>query len=395
MAVDDGVLTYSDMLDYVTALTDGGARTKDLRLFKESILGAYKDVAMAAEWDYHMDEGRIDLDANQSSSTITYDHTGGASERLVTIAAGTWPTWAKYGRIRIDDVVYSIEDRKSSTTITLNEDSNPGAIDVAAGTSYEIYRRVYPLPSDMWRLYDVAVEKSYWVPHYITPTEWLKRERFSTSSGQTWAWTIMKDPDSIGRWALWVDPSPDTAEPLGFIYRRRPRTLRWAGTETEARTYTATGSADASTITTSTALPASMVGSVIRLADSTTTHPTGLAGTYPFLEQHKITALSTTTVTIDGTLSTAYSGDKIVVSDPIDMNDTMVEALKAQLEYRLSRFSNDARDMASAKQISELELRRALEAEARHMSYRTSGSFSRYHYLFRHLGNTITTDTDP
>ena len=70
MAVDDGVLTYSDMLDYVTALTDGGARTKDLRLFKEAILGAYKDVAMAAEWDYHMDEGRIDLDANQSSTRV-------------------------------------------------------------------------------------------------------------------------------------------------------------------------------------------------------------------------------------------------------------------------------------------------------------------------------------
>ena len=37
-------------------------------------------------------------------------------------------------------------------------------------------------------------------------------------------------------------------------------------------------------------------------------------------------------------------------------------------------------------------LARAMEAEARHMSYRASGSFSRYHYLFRHLGNTITTD---
>tara|TARA_R110002020_G_scaffold96181_6_gene230505 strand:+ start:37 stop:444 length:408 start_codon:yes stop_codon:yes gene_type:complete len=134
-----------------------------------------------------------------------------------------------------------------------------------------------------------------------------------------------------------------------------------------------------------------MVGSVIRLADSTTTHPTGLAGTYPFLEQHKITALSTTTVTIDGTLSTAYSGDKMVVSDPVDMNDTMVEALKAQIEYRLSRFSNDLRNVGQTKQIADMELRRAMEAEARHQTYGGS-SQSRYHYLFRHLQDTITTD---
>jgi len=392
MAVDDNVHLYIDMLDYITALTDGGARTKDMRMHKEVILGAYRDVSSISEWDYYMQEGRIDLVASQTSSTITYDHTGGANERQITLASGTWPSWAKYGRIRFDDVVYPIESRVSGSDVllTLSEEFNPGA-DVAAGTSYEIYRSVYPLPADLWRLYDVAVEKSFWVTYYISPTEWLQRERFYSSTGQTWAWTIMKDPDNYNRLALWVDPAPSTAEPLGFIYRRKPRTLRWAGTETEARTYTATGSADASTLTTSTALPASMVGSIIRLADSTTTHPTGLAGTYPFLEQHKITALSTTTATIDGTLSTAYSGDKMVVSDPIDMNDTMIEALKAQIEYRLSRFANDARAMATAKQVADIELRKSLEMESRHAA---RGAISnRYVYMFRNLGDVITTDT--
>jgi hypothetical protein len=201
----------------------------------------------------------------------------------------------------------------------------------------------------------------------------------------------MKDPDNDNRFSLFIDPKPNTAEPLGFIYRRKPRTLRWAGTETEARTYTATGDADDNEITTSTALPASMLGSIIRLADSTTTHPTGLAGTYPFLEQHKIVKIASTTVTIDGTLSTAYSGDKMVVSDPIDMNDTMIEALKAQVEYRLSRFANDARAMATAKQVADIELRKSLELESRHTA--RGGISSRYVYMFRNLGDIITTDT--
>jgi len=225
--MDDHVLTYHDLLDFTTALTDGGARTKDMRVFREVIQGAYRDLAMVCEWDYYMKEGRIDLVANQSSSTIEYDHTGSGNEREITLASGTWPSWAKYGRIRFGDVVYPVESRVSNTLLTLSEEFNPGA-DVSTGTSYNIYRSVYPLPADLWRLYDVAVEKSNWVTGYLTPSQWLQRERFVQSNGQTWAWTIMKDPDNDNRFALWVDPSPSTAEPLGFIYRRRPRTLRWA-----------------------------------------------------------------------------------------------------------------------------------------------------------------------
>ena len=236
MAVDDGVLTYHDLLDYITALTDGGARTKDMRLYREAILGAYRDVSMAAEWDYFTTEGRVNLDAAYTTGTIVYDHTGGANERQITLTAGTWPSWAGKGRIRFGDVVYPIDTRVSDTIITLGTDFNPGA-DVAS-TSYSSYRSVYPLPSDLWRIFDVAVEKTSWITYYITPTEWLQRDRFLDYSGQTWAWTIMRDPDADNRWALWVDPHPTTAEPLGFIYRRRPRTLRWAGTETAARTYT-------------------------------------------------------------------------------------------------------------------------------------------------------------
>ena len=391
MAVEDNVVLYSDLLDYITALTDGGARTKDMRMHKEVIHGAYRDVSSIAEWDYYMKEGRIDLSVKYNTGTIGYDHED-TVDREVTLSGGTWPAWAQYGRLRISDVVYPVDSRTSGSIVRLREDLNPGA-DIATSTSYELYRNAYPLPADLWRLYDVAVEKSYWMPYYITPSEWFRRERFHDSEGQTWAWTIMKDPDADNRFAMFVDPKPDTAEPLGFIYRRKPRTLRWAGTETEARTYTVTGSADASTLTTSTALPASMVGSVIRLADSTTKHPTGLTGTFPFLEQHKITALSTTTVTIDGTLSTAYSGDKMVVSDPVDMNDTMIEALKAQIEYRMSRFANDSRGMATAKQVADIELRKALEMESRYATTATRGTG--YTYMFRHLGNVITTATDP
>jgi hypothetical protein len=300
----------------------------------------------------------------------------------------------KYGRVRIGDSVYTVDERVSSTIVTLDESSNPGA-DVAS-SSYTAYRSVYPLPSDMWRLYDVAVETSNWITYYISPIEWQQRERYLNAGGQTWAWTILKDPDADGRWALVVDPHPTTAEPLMFMYRRKPRTLRWSGTETAARataSQNATASSSASTITTDSALPSTMVGSIIRLSDTASAHPTGLAGNNPFYEQHKIKSISGTTVTIHDTItnSSGYSNAYFVVSDIIDMSDNMLEALKTEIEYRVARFSNDARDVVTARKIADYQIRRALEAETRTKSDFGSMRQSRYSYLFTNLDGAITT----
>ena len=207
----------------------------------------------------------------------------------------------------------------------------------------------------------------------------------------------MKDPDSDGRWALFVDPYPTEAEPLMFMYRRKPRTLRWTGTEVTARSsssQTATASNGASTITTSSALPSSMVGSIIRLSD-TTVHPTGLAGINPYYEQHKITGISSTTVTIDGTIQHAsgYSGKYFVVSDPIDMSESLIEAFKAEVEFRLARLANDQRDISNARAIADRQIRQALEAESRHKGGTGYNRQTRYAYLFSNLQNVITTSS--
>ena len=395
MAVLESVVTYSDMLDYITALTDGGARTKDLRMHKEAILGAYKDVAMNNEWAYYMTEGRINLSSSYNTGTVVYDHTGGSSERILTLSGGTWPSWIQYGRVKIGDSTYPVDTKVSGTVVTLREDNNPGA-DVAS-SSYTSYRSAYALPSDMWRLYDVAVEKSNWLTYYVSPTEWQQRESYMSSGGQTWAWTIMKDPDNYGRWSLFVDPYPTTDEPLIFIYRRKPRDLRWSGTEAAARASSSqdiSATAGASTITTDSALPQSMVGSIIRLSE-TATHPTGLAGNNPYFEQHKITKIASTTVTIQDPITNTvnYSNDYFIVSDPIDMSDNMIEALKTEIEYRLARFSNDTRDVVTARKIADYQLRRALEAESRINTRGGASMRSRYSYLFTNLDGAITTSS--
>ena len=55
----------------------------------------------AHQWTFMFPVTTLSINAPQSSSTITYDHTGGSSENLVTIASGTWPTWAADAMIRM------------------------------------------------------------------------------------------------------------------------------------------------------------------------------------------------------------------------------------------------------------------------------------------------------
>ena len=391
-AVSESVITFEDLLSYITSLLDGGARTKNLRQHREAIMGAYRDIAMGNEWKYYLTEGRINLDASSSSSTVT-----SSDGTTLVLASGNWPSWAKYGRVVIGDDIYDVKSA-SGATLTFGDLKPTGGI--SSGTKYTIYRSVYPLPEDMWRLYDVGVMQGNWGTSYISPTEWQQREAFLGSTGQTWAWTIMKDPHDMGKWALRVDPSPTTAEPLMFVYRRKPRILRWAGTESFARACTASGSTSADPAITSVAnsagavtMPSSMVGSILRLAADGTL-PSGLAGINPYNEQHEITAVASGTISIAGTLSQSYSGAKLLISDPVDMSENMIEALKAQIEYRLARFSNDERGTVTARKVADLELRRALEAESRMFTEKGYDRYSRYSYLFSRLSDVITTASD-
>lgn len=394
MSASEALYTFADMLDYVTASLQGGARTKDRNWIKESIIGIYNEIALAHRWRYYLEEYRIDLNAVQSTGTVTYELTGNAEgDRALTIdgVIGTWPSWVKRGRVKIGTRVYKVKDTTSDANVILLEDNMAPLSDISTATSYQLYQSAYPLPDGFWDMENVAVEESNWIAYYITPTEWHQRERFFGSSGQTWAWTIMRDEDLDNRWSMLVDPIPTTAEPLMFVQRKRPRILRWGGQEGAARTtVSGTNTAGASTVTLATTLPQSMVGSYIRFHSDTSNYPTGIAGQYPYTEQHRIKSISSQTVTLDGTtLGSAYSSaEYVTISDPIDMPETAIEALKAGIEYRLARTAQSGRAIQSAYQIYQSALRTAIENESKVQSQ--SIVYSRYHYLFRHLDGVIT-----
>ena len=119
--------TYQDavewLLDFYGRTT---ASARDLRMAKRAVDNAYREIAQAHNWRCYRAGYAIHTDADYDTGTITYDHTGGAYERMLTLASGTWPANAAYGELKLSGYgPYPVAARISDTVITLYEDQNP------------------------------------------------------------------------------------------------------------------------------------------------------------------------------------------------------------------------------------------------------------------------------
>lgn len=308
--------TFKDVTDHLMDFlgADSGS-TSDLRMCRRAALEALSDISNSHNWNYYQLVGRVNTSAAYETGTITYDHTGGTYERELTLASGTWPSWAANGTVLINSIPYDVADRKSDTIVTLSANSNPGA-DVAAGTTYSIYREAYPLPLNFAKLtselFQLSSKRSL---SYLKPGEWHNQKTWSGSTGIPWAYTIAGDPNYHGVQTIRFQHAPSSAEAYGFLYKRHPRRLMTeeysTGTVTASGT-TITGSSDV-------AFTTDHVGCVLRI--STTSDPvTGLAGSNPFTEERVVVSRTdATTLVVDSAFSGTYSSRRYILSDPVDV----------------------------------------------------------------------------
>lgn len=355
------LLTYHDMIEHLVTRYQGGAIDAEQRDIRAAILEGLDDVHHAAEWAFLYAPMQIALHQAQSSSTITYDHTGGTYERMVTIAAGSWPTWAPYGTLKIDNATYLVDTYESATQLTLREDSNPGA-DLSAGTEYTLYQSAYPLPLDFYRMRDLYVQGDASKLAYVPPTEWFRQETQIIGSGTPSHFTVLGSSDDPGAMSLRVFPYPDSASTLIGLYQRRPRLLYYSGMETEATVGTVSGTAGSSTVTgSSTTFAAQMVGSVIRFSRNTASLPTSRSGSNPFREQRVIKSVTNTLglATTEPLAYTHASSTLYEISDPITIDPTLHSVFRRACEWRLMQ-QRDPKRAADAERtyINELILAR-------------------------------------
>jgi hypothetical protein len=358
------LLLYSDLIDHLVYNVAGGANDPEQRDYRVACQNAYRELAFNYDWQYYYTNYRISTVEPYSTGTIS------SSGAVVNGSGATFPTWAKLGRLQVGTVVYPISVRNSSSQLTLGETP---VEDIAASSTYTLYQSQYTLPADFRRMARIVNENNLYLGDYISPAEWLNNERSGNTSGPARCWTILADYDLPGRFALVLTPYPSAATTIDFIYQRGPRRMRLTGQETNSRAGTIAGSAAGTTITgTSTAFDASMVGSYIRWGTSTSSHPDGDGGLNPYTEQLQITGYtSSTSITVSPAITTAMSGVKYIISDPVDVYQSMVNALlrRCEMELAIAR----GRDMGVAQQAYRDALIQAREADKMQLDVNVAG----------------------
>lgn len=358
------LLAYADLIDRLRVYSQGGAGDAQQADLRQAVQSAYRELTFVRDWRYYSVRGRISVVAPYTTGTIAYDHTGGTYERMVTLTTGTWPTWARYGRLIIGTDLYEVDERKSSSVITLKADSNPGA-DVSSGTSYTLYRNAYTLPGDMVSVTKFQSDNGTWELMRVAPHELIELEKRSQASGTQVYFSIIGSPDAYGSFAIHFWPYPNVAENVDFLYRRRPRPMRYTGYGSAERAGTVTVSLSSQSVTGSgTSFNAAMVGSLIRFGDATNA-PEGMAGLRPFVEQKVITAVTDTeNITIDTPVENAHSAVKYVVTDPVDVDPVLIEPLFACAQKHLASFRKPDR-LGAVTAVYQQALIQAMEQDAR------------------------------
>lgn len=97
----------------------------------------------AHRWSFLLVKSTLLTVAPYETGTVTI------VDGVVTLASGTFPSWAAQGELVVDGGVYAVNTRDSGTQVTLHDTS----LDVDAGTTYSLVRVAYDLPDDFAGLY--------------------------------------------------------------------------------------------------------------------------------------------------------------------------------------------------------------------------------------------------
>lgn len=343
------MLTYFDVVEHLITASFGGPQDAEQRDIRTAVQRAYSELTQIRDWPFYSTHSRIITSLPYKTGTVE------VSGSTVTLSGGTWPSWALHAHIRVGNIVGRIGAVSSSTVATLDL---PFAYNIQAGSVYTLYRIMYPLPADFRNMDEPSNEMNWWSGLYITPDQAMKLERISNSSGKPYHWTIVKNPDTDG-WAIKLLGYPTVSDTVDFVYRRRPRAIRWSGHEPAARAGTISRST--TTVTgSSTTFDSSMVGSVLRVGD-TTNSPGPATSLTPYVSETKITAVASATSATTEDSGTIAGSTKYIVTDPLDLAPHMHNAMYSAAEYWLARIRDQKPD--SAFSLYQRDLRLAFEMD--------------------------------
>ena len=365
--------TYKDLIDHLVDFLGAQPTGEARRDARRAAANGLRQLATAGNWFYYYQRGRLLTNGQYTTGTVAYTQ----SNYSVTLTGGSFPSWALYGCIQIQNIVYQVAGNPDPQTLVLAACSNPGA-DLAAGQSFTLYRDTYPLPADCQAIDRMILEGYAFSLWYEHPDIWLERQRIYRGPAVPRVYTVRGEPHYFGVMAVSFFPPPDAAYPFDFIYKRLPRPMVLEGYSTGS----ASATAGSTTITGSgTSWSSSMVGSVIRLSADSVNPPTDLVGPNPAIYEGVVLAVaSASSLTADTPSPSTLGSVQYVISDPVDIEvGAMLNALLRCCEYQLALTRSRADVAQLAAQYREA-LILAREADSRNMALEAAGTIPRYPY---------------
>lgn len=358
-------VSYSDMVDLTLDYLGASADEQAVRDAKKAVQATHRELPTLGEWSFYLKHGRLNTVATYGTGTVAYT----SSSRALTLTGGTWPTWAAAGEVRIGVVSALVESRDSNSQLTLRS-SLTFPDDIASGTAYTIYQDTYQLPDDFVTL-DRPFAQEATCLEQTSYQDWLYSNRYRSSSGTPYTYTVSLDPERPGRFVVRFYPWPSSAQTIDYLYRGRPRELFFE--RVTAGTATLTGSS--TTVTGSgTAWDSRMIGSLFRASATATDDVTGNYGLNPARFEAKITAVaSTTSLTVDTAPTSSLSAVKYQITDPVEMDEGCLRtAYEKGCIAQVAVFRNK-KEMASAKQEYVQAVLFARDADSRYLQQRRAG----------------------
>jgi len=205
--------TYSSLLERVGHFLFGirtGYSADQISDIEECIGDGLRDVYSAHTWSFFRPIKEIVTTAPYSTGTIT------VASGVVTLAVGTWPSWAAVGVLKVGNDYYDVDTRDSNAQITLEDTS----VTVAAGTSYQLGRPEYDLPTACEGIIgkELAYEpgQSDYYPtvkwrHDDQLHEWQQDDPYHDRPLYFSVRTVEFDPTVGSRRRLALYPTPDAA----------------------------------------------------------------------------------------------------------------------------------------------------------------------------------------
>ncbi len=357
--------TYRDAIEHLVAVHDGLPSEADQRRAGGAVQAAYRQVHHEKAWRYFNTLGRLNIVAQQTTGTVSY-----ATDGTLTLTGATWPSWARYGTVRLENVNYKVAELDTTTPatiLTLDGTFRPSA--ALTGVEYAIWQSEYRLPPDLTKIVELHDANGAWSASYVSPNEWLRRTRTSHQTGGPFCWTVTGMEDLYSSMSVRLSTVPTSATTLDFLYNRAPRPLKYDG---YAR-FSSQGSDKIETysdgvthdVALNVSLTSDIIGSVFRVGGDASNPPGGLGDPYQYSDQRIVTTVSAAEILFDDRLSVGGSAaGAFTVSDPVDLPTYLLTAFRRRCEYEMAIRTADSKAEDRALERYHISLVQAMEADS-------------------------------